>query len=68
MNCLTFNSLVGDMPTLATFTAFCFLLRVVEGLGLAASFTSASAILAHTFPDDKGTVVVRFYRKYLEVY
>ncbi|XP_071804650.1 MFS-type transporter SLC18B1-like isoform X2 [Asterias amurensis] len=49
--------LVGDMPTLATFTAFCFLLRVVEGLGLAASFTSASAILAHTFPDDKGTVV-----------
>ncbi|XP_033640472.1 MFS-type transporter SLC18B1-like isoform X1 [Asterias rubens] len=49
--------LLGDMPTDTSFTVYCFLLRIVEGLGAAASLTSSSAILAHTFPDNVGTVV-----------
>ncbi|XP_038052532.1 MFS-type transporter SLC18B1-like [Patiria miniata] len=48
---------VIDMPTYATFTAFSFAIRLLEGLGTSATFTASSAIVAFNFPENVGTAV-----------
>ncbi|XP_022101427.1 MFS-type transporter SLC18B1-like [Acanthaster planci] len=56
-SCDILFGLMVDMPTEATFTAFCFVIRIMEGLGSSACITASSAILAYIFPDDIGTAM-----------
>ncbi|XP_022102742.1 MFS-type transporter SLC18B1-like isoform X2 [Acanthaster planci] len=46
-----------DMPTTATFTVFSFAIRILEGIGAAASLTATTAIVAAALPDDVGKAV-----------
>ena len=47
------------MPSGTMFIVYSFILRIVDGVGGAASMTACVAILAHCFPDNVGSVMVR---------
>ncbi|XP_022094181.1 MFS-type transporter SLC18B1-like isoform X2 [Acanthaster planci] len=53
-SCNILFGFIIDMPTDATFTAFSFAIRLLEGLGSSACATSTAAILAYTFPENVG--------------
>ncbi|XP_038052275.1 MFS-type transporter SLC18B1-like isoform X1 [Patiria miniata] len=55
--CNVLFGFIVDMPTRATFTAFSFAIRLLEGLGSSATKTASAAIVAFTFPENVGTAV-----------